>query len=116
MQSALAVASVLALAVACGACEERTLAKPDAAVGTETRPDAGATIAHETASLAPPLPRPPAALVNADGGSKPCLVMSSEGGPAPTADATSWLDVGAKAHFSVRTIETGRELRFEGPG
>lgn len=42
--------------------------------------------------------------------------MSSEGGPPATADATTWLDVAAKASFSVRTVETGRELRFEGPG
>jgi hypothetical protein len=45
-----------------------------------------------------------------------CRVMSSEGGPSPSADATSWLDVPAKANFTVRTLETGRELRFEGPG
>jgi hypothetical protein len=42
--------------------------------------------------------------------------MSSEGGPSATADATTWLDIPARAHFTVRTLETGRELRFEGPG
>jgi len=42
--------------------------------------------------------------------------MASEGGPSASADATGWLEVGAKASFTVRTLETGRELRFEGPG
>ncbi|HSO36783.1 MAG TPA: hypothetical protein VLT33_29860, partial [Labilithrix sp.] len=42
--------------------------------------------------------------------------MASEGGPSASADATGWLDVAAKANFTVRTLETGRELRFEGPG
>jgi hypothetical protein len=42
--------------------------------------------------------------------------MASEGGPSARADATAWLDVAAKASFTVRTLETGRELRFEGPG
>lgn len=55
----------------------------------------------------PPLP---------DGAVPVCRVMSSEGGPPATADATAWLDVAAKASFSVRTVESGRELRFEGPG
>ena len=45
-----------------------------------------------------------------------CKVMASEGGPSASADATGWLDVAAKANFTVRTLETGRELRFEGPG
>jgi hypothetical protein len=47
---------------------------------------------------------------------KACRVMASEGGPNPNADATTWLDVPAKASFTVRTLETGRELRVEGPG
>ena len=42
--------------------------------------------------------------------------MTSEGGPAATADATAWLDLPARSSFTVRTLETGRELRFEGPG
>ena len=45
-----------------------------------------------------------------------CRVMASEGGPSANADATAWIDVAAKANFTVRTLETGRELRFEGPG
>ena len=49
-------------------------------------------------------------------GGKACRVMASEGGPAAAADPTGWLDVGAKANFTVRERETGRELRFEGPG
>ena len=51
-----------------------------------------------------------------DGGIVICKVMASEGGPSASADATGWLDVAAKANFTVRTLETGRELRFEGPG
>ena len=51
-----------------------------------------------------------------DGGMAICKVMASEGGPAASADATGWLDVAARANFTVRTLETGRELRFEGPG
>jgi hypothetical protein len=51
-----------------------------------------------------------------DGGMVICKVMASEGGPSATADATGWLDVAARANFTVRTLETGRELRFEGPG
>ncbi len=51
-----------------------------------------------------------------DGGMAICKVMASEGGPAASADATGWLDVAAGANFTVRTLETGRELRFEGPG
>jgi hypothetical protein len=42
--------------------------------------------------------------------------MSSENGPAATADATRWIDLPPRASFTVRTLETGRELRFEGPG
>jgi len=42
--------------------------------------------------------------------------MAGEGGPAASADTTAWLDLAAKASFTVRTIETGRELRYEGPG
>ena len=42
--------------------------------------------------------------------------MTGEGGPAASADATAWLDLPANSSFTVRTLETGRELRFEGPG
>jgi hypothetical protein len=51
-----------------------------------------------------------------DAGMALCKVMASEGGPSASADATTWLDVAAKSSFTVRTLETGRELRFEGPG
>ena len=51
-----------------------------------------------------------------DGGMAICKVMASEGGPAAGADPTGWLDVAARTNFTVRTLETGRELRFEGPG
>ena len=53
---------------------------------------------------------------DADGGLALCRVMMSEGGPSASADATSWLDIPSGASFTVRTLETGRELRFEGPG
>jgi hypothetical protein len=45
-----------------------------------------------------------------------CRIMASENGPPAKADATGWLDLVAHASFTVRTLETGRELRFEGPG
>ena len=45
-----------------------------------------------------------------------CRIMASENGPSATADATTWLALAAHASFTVRTLETGRELRFEGPG
>jgi hypothetical protein len=42
--------------------------------------------------------------------------MAGEGGPGASADPTAWLDLPAKSSFTVRTLETGRELRYEGPG
>jgi hypothetical protein len=42
--------------------------------------------------------------------------MTSESGPPAAANPSSWLDLPAKASFTVRTLETGRELRYEGPG
>jgi hypothetical protein len=42
--------------------------------------------------------------------------MSSEGGPSAKVDATRWLDLPARSSFTARTLETGRELRFEGAG
>ncbi|AKU94166.1 hypothetical protein AKJ09_00830 [Labilithrix luteola] len=42
--------------------------------------------------------------------------MQSENGPPPSTLATAWLDVADRSAFSVRRLETGRELRFEGPG
>jgi hypothetical protein len=42
--------------------------------------------------------------------------MMSENGPAPGADAKSWLELKAGAAISVKSFDTGRELRFEGPG
>jgi hypothetical protein len=45
-----------------------------------------------------------------------CRIMASENGPPASADATTWLALPAHASFTARTLETGRELRFEGPG
>lgn len=45
-----------------------------------------------------------------------CRIMASENGPPATADATTWLALPVHASFTARTLETGRELRFEGPG
>jgi hypothetical protein len=42
--------------------------------------------------------------------------MQSENGPPPSADATTWLTLADKANISTRTSESGREMRFEGPG
>ncbi|MBS2013748.1 MAG: hypothetical protein JST00_12725 [Deltaproteobacteria bacterium] len=42
--------------------------------------------------------------------------MMSENGPPPGADAHSWIDLRPAAVISVKSSETGRELRFEGPG
>jgi hypothetical protein len=45
-----------------------------------------------------------------------CRIMASENGPPASADATTWLALPAHGSFTARTLETGRELRFEGPG
>jgi len=42
--------------------------------------------------------------------------MMSENGPSPGADASSWIDLKAGSSMSVKISDTGRELRFEGPG
>jgi hypothetical protein len=45
-----------------------------------------------------------------------CRILQSENGPPPSADAATWITLAEKASFTTRTSETGRELRFEGPG
>ena len=93
-------------AIAATACDDKKITDADASAS-----------AHAHPSAPPPAPAPaPAPSLNADGGLPLGRVMASEGGPSATADATSWLDIPAKANFTVRTLETGRELRFEGPG
>ncbi|MBX3186262.1 MAG: hypothetical protein KF819_04570 [Labilithrix sp.] len=59
---------------------------------------------------------PPSHAIDDAASPPPCRVMTAENGPSPTADATTWLDVPAKGSFTVKILESGRELRFEGPG
>jgi hypothetical protein len=105
---------VVIVALAGGGCDEKKSADADAGAsvdasadaGTRTGLDAGVVEAgqagHAHAGGNVPLPI--------------CRVMASENGPSANADATGWLDIAAQASFTVRTLETGRELRFEGPG
>lgn len=112
-RAALAVV-IVSPAVSLAACNDPQPARADASA-TPTASAPSTTPAPSVAAT--PDKRAPADHATAhDSGLPVCRVMSSEGGPAATADATSWLDVAAKASFSVRTLETGRELRFEGPG
>lgn len=45
-----------------------------------------------------------------------CRVMASENGLPPSADPTKWVDLPEKSITTVRVLETGREIRFEGAG
>lgn len=42
--------------------------------------------------------------------------MAGEGATGAGADPSAWLDLPGASSFTVRTLETGRELRYEGPG
>ena len=106
--------AVVVAALACGGCE----GKRDAG-GVDAAKSASAIPVASARAIAPPdsgtgtgtgtgTSRERAMVI--------CKVMASEGGPAASADATGWLDLADKASFTVRTLETGRELRFEGPG
>ncbi|MDB4935277.1 MAG: hypothetical protein JWP87_2249 [Labilithrix sp.] len=88
-----------------GACEGKKEAASAAEAGASA--EAGTTAPRPTTTTT--------TTTTADAGPA-CKIMASEGGPVATADATAWLDVAAKASFTVRTLESGRELRFEGPG
>lgn len=98
---------------ACDAPRDRAAADaavvsiPDAAIPSQTPPPSPSSSTSPRSSL--PNGDPRAAGVA-------CKIMSAEGGPSATADASRWIDLPARASFTVRTIETGRELRFEGPG
>jgi len=59
-------------------------------------------------------PRPAPAIPPPSG--PPCRIMTAENGPPMTSDATQWLTTTTPGNFSVKVFETGRELRFEGPG
>ncbi len=45
-----------------------------------------------------------------------CRILSSENGPPPSADPTEWLSLADGASMTTRASESGREVRFEGPG
>jgi hypothetical protein len=110
-------ASIVIAAMAVGGCDE----KKDASVSVDasTLADAGARARLDSSTGT----QGADAGMGTQGGDAGtgmqkviCKVMASEGGPSLHANAMEWLDVGAKASFTVRTLESGRELRFEGPG
>ena len=102
------VAAVVAALVGAGCEEKKNLEGVDAASVSASASAIPVATAHPVSGTGTGTGR--------DGGMVICKVMASEGGPSASADATGWLDVGEKASFTVRTLETGRELRFEGPG
>ena len=84
-------------------------AKPTASASADA--SVAMTVAVPVPDSGPPLPLP------SSSASLPlCRIMASENGPPASADATTWLALPAHASFTARTLETGRELRFEGPG
>ncbi|MDB4941626.1 MAG: hypothetical protein JWP97_1160 [Labilithrix sp.] len=99
-------ATLLVAAALLAGCEERGHRLTDAAAPPPIAPGPSAPV-HVPAA---------APTGDADAPRKDCRIMSSEGGPAASADPDAWLDVAAQGTFSVRTLDTGRELRFEGPG
>lgn len=107
-------------AVGCDAGREKASTNANASADASAKGDADASANGDADASARAGAEPHAGSgerTSAGGPGMPlCKIMSSEGGPAATADATRWLDVPAKASFTVRTLETGRELRFEGPG
>ena len=111
---AICVAIVLAGVSLAAGCEEKKSAEADAEANAGASAEAGARASADAGAAA--------ALAVGDGGRAHdaplpvCRVMASEDGPPASADATGWLDLVAHASFTVRTLETGRELRFEGPG
>lgn len=114
-RSALLVITV-SLAVSLVACNDPHPSRLDASAPSATTAPTPPPSPSVTATATPEMRDPADHATARDSGLPICRVMSSEGGPSATADATSWLDVAAKASFSVRTLDTGRELRFEGPG
>jgi hypothetical protein len=105
-------AAIVGVVVAIAGCDEKK--KESAGADASAKVDAGASAsakadaeAHANAN----------AEADASAGGMPiCKVMASENGPSAKADATGWLEVPDKGSFTVRTLETGRELRFEGRG
>jgi hypothetical protein len=115
------IASVTACAAALVGCRCDAPGGPGSSAGgggaVADAPAGSANASPEASEAGDGRPRDPHAAYGGDAsGLPPCRVMSSENGPSPTADATAWLDVAAKGSFTVKVLESGRELRFEGPG
>ena len=53
---------------------------------------------------------------NGDAGLQKCRVMDADNGPPASSDPSTWITLTSKGTFNVRVFETGRDLRFEGPG
>jgi|GEM_PF-4332115 len=102
----------VAFAMSAAACRDGSSSTADASAPVASSPAllASAPPSQGGASLSPAAK--PAEAARGAG----CRVMTSDGGPRADADPSAWLDVAAGATFSVRVFETGRELRFEGPG
>jgi hypothetical protein len=122
MRARSAVASAL-LAFAVAGCRDTpraTEADASATLPLATATPASASAATASAATAAPsasLAAAPGASGSATGAKPPaCRVVGGEGGPGPTADASTWLALPAKATLSVRMLETGKDVRFEGPG
>jgi hypothetical protein len=114
MQARSGVASVVALFL--GACDGCSGGKA---------PPAGDRLADAAVFGTLPDGRAPTALAHViDGGARArlpagppgCRIVSAENGPSPSDDATSWLTLAEKSQVAVKVTETGREIRFEGPG
>ncbi|MEA2747426.1 MAG: hypothetical protein QOI41_1569 [Myxococcales bacterium] len=101
---AIGIATVVA--VLAPGCDDRKAATVGADATASAPTDASVAVAVPVPDSGLPLPLPLPI----------CRIMASENGPPAKADATGWLDLVAHASFTVRTLETGRELRFEGPG
>jgi hypothetical protein len=110
--SAIGVA-LLVTSVAWGGCDAKPNANPDASAAAESAVTASASVAMAVAVPVPDSGRP---LPSSSSSLPLCRIMASENGPPASADATTWLALPAHASFTARTLETGRELRFEGPG
>jgi hypothetical protein len=87
-----------------------------AACGCDAKPNANANASVDASAVALAVTVPDDALPLPSSPLPLCRIMASENGPPATADATTWLALPAHASFTARTLETGRELRFEGPG
>lgn len=106
--------AIVSFATAChrdGRGEGRV--ETDASVASPSSPSVPSVAADAGVDAATPFQH---AGMNREGGLPACKIMQSENGPSPGTPASSWLDVAEHSAFSVRRLESGRELRFEGPG